>query len=140
MQEQEKTATTKLLLTCVARLDYGLDEVLEEEELKVLFAYRNQFEQEKADTNTDVQRMEEEALRFNEEKEKRLNAERARLKKEQELTKKLASMAKARQFLSNLTNTTTAELMGWVLHFAASLLRVCLVCCDNRFYCSCLLL
>jgi len=85
-------------------LDYGLEEVLEEEELKVLWNYRNQFETNKAEVAAGVEAMEEEALRFNEEKEKRLNEERARLKKEQELTKKIACITKARHFLANLSN------------------------------------
>lgn len=91
-------------------LDYGLEEVLEEEELKVLWAYRTQFESDKAEVSADVKRIEEEALAFNETKEKRLETERARLVKEQELTKKIASSTKARHFLANLSNTCYDDL------------------------------
>lgn len=112
-------AVEPILQTLMGKsLDHGLNEVLDEEELKVLQQYRAQFTNEKTDLGNQIQQQEEEAKKFNEEKEAHLHKERARLRREQMVAKKVACIAASRNFLANLHNTTFTDLEEeiWCLH------------------------
>lgn len=91
-------------------LDHGLNEVLDEEELKVLQAYRTNFTQEHTDLHQDFKQQEEAALAFDKAKQEHVNQERARLAREKNVAAKVASINTARNFLAGLYSRSIDDL------------------------------
>lgn len=86
-------------------LDQGMTEVLQEEQIKVLKRAREIFEQERAGTFTEAQRLENELKRYEEEKKARL-AQGSRAVQEREMEEKTqAARSAAKSFYEQLQQT-----------------------------------
>ena len=83
-------------------LEQSMLEVLEEEELRNIRKHQEEFEQIRNAELAEVQRLEAEAKRRWEEKERRLNQERDRVVRERAVKEKVAARAYARDYLSSL--------------------------------------
>merc|ERR1711966_513712 len=89
-----KSAVKPILATLMGKaLDYGINEVLQEEELKWLEAYQEKFEKNRQDEMEADRKMERDAMAANEEKERIMNEERTRYNNEKDVANKVACTA-----------------------------------------------
>lgn len=104
-------AVQPILATLMGKaLDYGVSEVLEEEELKWLENYQAKFEQNRQDVLEADRKMERQAMAANEEKERMMGEERARYFKEKDVAHKVACTAYAKNYLAEFQNHVLANL------------------------------
>lgn len=92
-------------------MEQSLMEVLEEEEIKNIRQQQFEFEQKRNAELAEVQRMEAEAKRKWEEKQKRAIQEGERVRKETELSTKIAARQMAKQILDEINNNVVRELI-----------------------------
>lgn len=92
-------------------LEQGLMEVLEEEELAALRAHQEEFEQIRAAELAEVQRLEAEAVRRDEERKRRAAQEIARVKREAAVKAKVAATAYARRYLNSVRTAVFSKLL-----------------------------
>ena len=83
-------------------LEQSMLEVLEDEELRNIRRHQEEFEQTRNAELAEVQRLEAEAKRRWEEKERRLQQERERVEREKAVREKVAARAFARDYLTDL--------------------------------------
>lgn len=106
-------AVLPILQTLMGKsMDYGLTEVLQEQELKMLRKTQGDLTKEKQNKEAEIRDLEAKAKKDFEDKERHINEERARLVKEHEVARKIASNHKARQFLADLQNDVLEDLQG----------------------------
>jgi hypothetical protein len=86
-------------------LEYGLMEVLEEEELAAVRRHQEEFEQLRAAELAEVQRLEAEARRKAEEKRRRMQQEASRLRREAQAKDKVAAAAFAHQYVGQVRSS-----------------------------------
>lgn len=91
-------------------MDFGLSEVLEEQELKELRKYQKDFTAEKQTKEEKIREVESLAKQAFADKQAHVDKERARLRQEHEVARKITSNHKAREFLGNLQNHVFDEL------------------------------
>ncbi|EQC41266.1 hypothetical protein SDRG_01241 [Saprolegnia diclina VS20] len=92
-------------------LEVSVMEVLEEEEIKEIRLRQDIFEQQRNAELAEVQRLEAEAKRKYDEKQRRLEEEKARLVAQAELQEKLAARSFAKHYLSDLHTSVFTNLV-----------------------------
>jgi hypothetical protein len=92
-------------------LEHAMMEVLEEEELSNIRAHQERFEQERNVERAQVQRLEAEAVRRNEERKRRVAQEEERKKREAIVLDKVAARAFAGDYLDDLHETVFDKLV-----------------------------
>lgn len=100
--DYELASATVLEVLIGKALDQGVAEVMEEEELKNLESRKRMFEEKRDFMITDSQKLEQANLRRYEEKENRLQQERARKSQQLAVAHKIAAKASAREYLAGL--------------------------------------
>lgn len=91
-------------------LEQGLMEVLEEEELAAIRRRQDEFEQLRNSELAEVQRLEGEVKRKVAEKQRRLDQERERARREAQVRQKIAAAKFARQYLTGLRRAVFADM------------------------------
>ncbi|OQR97156.1 flagellar radial spoke protein [Achlya hypogyna] len=92
-------------------LEVSVMEVLEEEEIKEIRLRQDAFEQQRNAELAEVQRLEAEAKRKYDEKQRRLEEEKARLVAQAELQEKLAARSFAKHYLADLHSSVFTNLV-----------------------------
>lgn len=92
-------------------LEQSMMEVLEEEELSNIRAHQAEFEQIRNAELAEVQRLEAEAFRKYEEKERRVNQEEKRVSRETALNDKISARSFAKNYLSDLHDNVFNKLL-----------------------------
>uniref|UniRef100_A0A3Q3VJQ4 Uncharacterized protein n=1 Tax=Mola mola TaxID=94237 RepID=A0A3Q3VJQ4_MOLML len=83
-------------------VEQSLEEVMEEEELAYLKAQRRAFGERRNNELAEVQWLQEQEMRLNEEKDRRIAQQREALKTERETAEKIAARAVSQQYLAAL--------------------------------------
>ncbi|XP_029983615.1 radial spoke head protein 3 homolog [Sphaeramia orbicularis] len=83
-------------------MEQALLEVMEEEELACLRAQQRAFEELRSAEMAEVQRLQEQERRHREEKERRIAQQKEALKREKEITEKIAARAYTQQYFADL--------------------------------------
>jgi len=93
-------------------LEISLMEILEENELKKLNEHQNIFEQNKNYELSEIQRLESNAIRLENEKKRRINEEIEYYKKKEIIEEKVAARSYAKNYLSNLHSNVFSTLLS----------------------------
>ena len=91
-------------------LQLSLMEVLQEEEMKAINAYREEYLQKRNATLATAQRLEAAEVRRNEERTRRLDQEKARHREEQELAKTLVARTVSKSYMVDLRESIMSSL------------------------------
>lgn len=92
-------------------LEMGMMEVLEEEELNEIRQHQENFEQARNAELAEVQRLEAEARRKNDEKRRRIAEEKVRMVAKAEMEEKVAARSFAKHYLADLHSNVFEDLM-----------------------------
>lgn len=91
-------------------LDQGMTEVVRQEELAAMRAYREELRSIRRTELAETRRLEAEERSKSEEKKQRVEQERARVRREQEAKEKLAQQKFAKDFMQEVTKDTISSL------------------------------
>lgn len=92
-------------------MEQGMQEVLEEEELATIRRRQEEFEQDRNIELAEVQRLEAEAKRAYDEKERRMVQEEGRIVREKDVSEKVQARAFAKDYLGDLHENVFGSLM-----------------------------